>query len=70
MTKAENCHNQRKAQKISVSGLLGASPRRGYWRAAITVGGKAIHIGYYKTPEEAHAAYVEKKRLLHTGNTI
>lgn len=27
------------------------------WRAKITVEGKAIHLGYFRTPEEAHAAY-------------
>jgi hypothetical protein len=27
------------------------------WRAEITVNRKRIHLGYYDSPEEAHAAY-------------
>jgi hypothetical protein len=29
-----------------------------------------IRLGYFKTPEEAHAAYLEAKRKLHAGCTI
>jgi len=29
------------------------------WRAQITANGKVIHLGYFDTPEQAHAAYAE-----------
>lgn len=40
------------------------------WRACITLDGKHRQIGVYKTPEEAHAAYVKAKRLMHEGCTL
>lgn len=41
-------------------GAKGVSTKRDLYRARIYHGGKSIHIGYYATPEEAHAAYVKK----------
>jgi len=39
--------------------------RLGLWQSSITVNGKQIHISYFKTPEEASAAYDAKAILLH-----
>jgi hypothetical protein len=36
------------------------------WRAKIQLNGKQEHIGYYDTEEEAHEAYLAKKRILHS----
>lgn len=70
-----NAHNQRKAHRNSKTGFLGVDhlpskyPNRPY-RAQIKVGGKKLHLGQFETPEAAHAAYVEAKRVLHEGNTL
>jgi HNH endonuclease len=67
-----NMQNRRAATRGSLSGLLGAHLHRqsGLWHAVIKTSGKATSLGYHKTPEAAHAAYVEAKRLLHAGNTL
>jgi len=36
------------------------------WVARIAINGKQEDIGYYDTYEEAHEAYLAKKRILHT----
>lgn len=36
-----------------------------YYRASLTCQGKHISLGSHPTPEDAHAAYLEGKRLLH-----
>jgi len=45
----------------NTSGYKGVSlfKRDGTWRSQIQVFGKNIHLGYYKTPEEAHKIYME-----------
>lgn len=65
-----NMQNMRAAPKSAASGVLGASPSLGRFRACIRVNGKFKHIGRYATPEEAHAAYVAAKRAHHPGNTL
>lgn len=40
------------------------------WRSSICVGRKQISLGAFATEEEAHAAYVAAKRVLHSGCTI
>jgi hypothetical protein len=48
-------------------GLLGvAKPKNTRkWSSAITVNGKRKHLGYYNTPEEAHIAYINAKKIYH-----
>jgi hypothetical protein len=70
VTQMTNRQNMREAQKSSKSGLLGASPYRNKWRATIYVDKKQKVIGYFATAEEAHHAYIEAKRNLHSGCTI
>lgn len=68
-----NTENRRTPTRGKASGLpLGVSidRRDNRIRADITVKGKAISLGRFNTPEEAHAAYVEAKRRLHEGCTI
>ena len=65
-----NAENKRVARVDNVTGLLGVSPCRSGYRAILHVRGKQHYLGAYKTPEEAHAVYVEKKRQLHEGNTL
>lgn len=73
VTQQTNIENFRTATKRnSSSGLLGVSfhARDKLWRARIRADGKDITIGYFKTPEAAHAAYLEAKRKKHAGCTI
>jgi len=67
-----NMQNMRRARKQSLSGVLGASLHRqtGTFRASIEVNGHRHHLGYHRTAEAAHAAYVEAKRRLHDGGTL
>lgn len=71
-TVAENATNRRRSRSNSQSGYLGvrATQRGGRWRAAIAVDGKEKHLGTFDTPEQAHAAYLEAKRQIHSFCTI
>lgn len=65
-TKSENQRN-RKTSTLSQTGLKGVSPynRNGTWHARISINGKRISLGYYKTPEEAHSAYCNASAEMH-----
>lgn len=66
-----NAQNQRRAHKSNKStGLIGAAKNWGQFRAGIRIGGKMKHLGNFKTPEEAHQAYLTAKRELHQGCAI
>jgi hypothetical protein len=59
-TRSQNMKNS-KAKSTNPSGYKGVNLRRfrwvNTWRASIEVKGKQIHIGSFKTPEEAAHAY-------------
>ena len=70
-TQAENCQNLKKSR--GSSGYLGVSKdttRNNRWKASIKLNGKQIHIGWFKTPLEAHEAYLKAKRLFHPFGTL
>lgn len=67
VTQQFNMHNQRKPSKQNKVGFLGVSKCGKRFRAQIEIDCVNKHIGVYDTPEEAHAAYLEKKRELHGG---
>jgi hypothetical protein len=71
-TNAENGQNKKKARRDSQTGLIGVTlhKRSGLFRATIQVEGKRQSLGYYKTAEEAHQAYLKKKREIHKFNTL
>lgn len=73
-TRQLNNENNRLARVGNPSGLLGAHyvgpGRPGPYRAKICCNGKRYFLGYFQTAEEAHAAYVAKKRELHAGCTL
>jgi hypothetical protein len=60
-SKKENGYNQTLSKK-NKSGVKGVhfSKQRQKWHARITIDGKIIHIGYYKTLDEARTARQEK----------
>lgn len=64
-----NSENQRHGRN---GGLLGTAfhHHSGKWRAIICTSGKRLNIGYFDTADQAHAAYLLKKRQLHVGCTI
>ncbi len=72
VTRRMNCQNQRKAHANNELGLLGVHMvGEGRYRAQINIrSGVRKHIGYFKTAEAAHAAYLETKRLVHEGCTL
>lgn len=65
-----NIENRWRPNKNNRSGFLGVHFESGKWVAQITVMRECIFIGRFGTPEEAHAAYITKKREVHKGNTL
>jgi len=64
-----NQHNRTAARKDNKStGLLGAyfAKRTGKYQALITVNGKLKGIGRYNSAEDAHKAYLDAKKELHS----
>lgn len=66
-TQSENNQNQI-AQRSHRRLPIGVSTRGGKFRARIMLHGKERQLGMFKTPEEAHAAYLKAKARLHTFN--
>lgn len=72
-TPSQNRQNLRAAANTSTTGFLGVaqpSKRSKKWRSQIVVNGKTVYLGCYSTPQEAHQAYLRKKRELHPFGTI
>jgi hypothetical protein len=68
---SENIQNLRRARVDNLTGYLGVNKHASGYRARIWVGGKNLSIGCsFKTPDEAHDAYVTAKRVLHAACTI
>ena len=65
-----NSQNIRKPNRRNQSGFIGVILFQGKWRANITINKKTHWLGDYKTPEEAHAAYLVAKRKHHSACTI
>jgi hypothetical protein len=65
-TIAENNRNQR-LSRINKTGYKGVSSLRGgsRYRAVIRYNKRLIHLGYYKTAEEAYKAYCEASKKYH-----
>ena len=69
-TNTENQQNRKKANVTNQFGLLGVSKTRNRWRAEISINNRKIYVGIFATPEEAHVAYLAKKREVHPFQTI
>jgi hypothetical protein len=69
-TAKQNAQNRHGAQSNNLIGLIGVSKHQGKWRPRVAVDGKTHHFGLFDTAEEAHLAYLSKKRGLHKYCTI
>jgi len=65
-----NCQNLLRSR--GSSGLIGAhfQKSRNRWSSSIKLNGVRTHLGYFKTAEEAHTAYIAAKRSMHPFNTL
>lgn len=63
-TNIENAHNRRK-RKSNTSGYTGVRKENSRWAASIKVNYKAIRLGLFGTPEEAHQAYLSAQEKYH-----
>ena len=72
VTKSENNQNQIKARRSNKTGLLGVTwdKQVNKYPAQIGLNGKTIQLGKFSTADEAHQAYLEAKRILHSTCTI
>ena len=72
---SENSQNRR-ADKDNKAGLLGVKtythPKTGnlYYLSSITAKGKSHYIGCFKTPTDAHAAYMNAKAIFHPTSPV
>ena len=62
-TNAQNTINSDYPNRTGLRGIY--RHKHGGWAAAIKTSGHRLHLGYYKTPEEAHAAYCEAALEFH-----
>lgn len=71
VTASQNMQNLSVKGTASASGLMGAihvpgnGRRRERWESRIRVAGGQKYLGSFKTPQEAHAAYMNAKALNH-----
>lgn len=67
-----NQQNQKIATTRSKTGFLGVCTHKNSSRYSVRVklNGKSHYFGTFDTPEEAHAVYLENKRVMHEGCTI
>jgi hypothetical protein len=72
VSRSENSQNLRIAKTNSKTKLLGTwfNKSSGKFAAQITKNGQAIYLGLFDTAEDAHAAYIDKKRKIHLTCTI
>ena len=65
-TMAQNTWNSRIrcTNRSGFKGVCWFRPKQ-RWRAEITVHGRKVHLGYFQTPESAHAAYCAASKRLH-----
>ena len=70
--RSENNQNQKVARTDNKLGILGIFfiKSRNRFVAQIGLNNKRIHLGYFKTAEEAHQAYLTEKRKIHDFNTL
>ena len=66
----QNAQNIRKARADNKSGYLGVNVDKGKFAASIKVNGRKKYLGSFETPEMAHQAYIQAKRIMHECGTL
>jgi hypothetical protein len=66
-TPKANRENQHRARSDSATGLLGVLVRGTRFVAVIKVDGRKQYHGTFGSPQEAHAAAINAKRISHSG---
>jgi len=71
-SRAENMQNIAGPTARNTSGFLGVTRdrRRSGWIAQIVVNKRRHHLGSFKTPEDAHQAYLDAKSKLHSFQSV
>jgi hypothetical protein len=64
-TNAQNNQNRKTQANHLSSPYKGVKPNGRNWMASIRANGVQHYLGTFRTPEAAHAAYVEAARRLH-----
>jgi len=70
VTTSQNKQNLRKPNSSNTTGYLGVSRRKKGFSAHISLLGDHKFLGVFKTPEEAHQAYIKVKREFHPFGTL
>lgn len=65
-----NIENRRGPTRANPHGLAGVTMNHRRFMAQIKVDGKRMYLGTFDTAEQAHAVYLEAKRLHHSGCTV
>jgi hypothetical protein len=70
VSRSVNLQNQTRLRRDNTSGYFGVSLRKNMkrWYAQIKVNRRKQYLGYFKTAEAAHAAYLAAKLRLHPGD--
>lgn len=70
VTSAVNSQNRHGPSSLNTTGVMGVSRARAKFKAVIFVDGQYMNLGRYETADEAGAAYLTAKRILHPGCTL
>jgi hypothetical protein len=67
VTQLQNAQNKPKQFKTNKSGYRGVcwNARAAKWQAGIHANGRSMYLGVFATPELAHQAYLEAKKIHH-----
>lgn len=69
-TNAQNLRRMAKESGTPMGVFFNARKRERAYSANLKIDGRTKHLGYFDTPEMAHAAYLDAKRTNHVGNTL
>jgi len=69
-TRSENMQNLKRSHIDNKSNMLGAYKHKaGGYFSEICLGGQKKYLGYFKSKEEAHMAYLAEKNIIHPYGT-
>jgi hypothetical protein len=70
VSRTVNNQNRKTAKRGTKVGLLGVTRNGSGYMSQIKIDGAYKYLGTYRTPVEAHEAYINAKRVFHPGNTL